>query len=630
MTYDQNGATFTRESFVSAPANALVIRLTANKKGRINFIATLTRPERFSTTVSDGILTMTGRLPDGKGGDGMAYTVRVQIKTKGGRQYASGANIYVEEADEAIVVLTASTDYLPVYPLYKGRNFEKECKTVLDKAFTQSYKSLKKAHIQNHRSFFDRVNLQLADPNVPDTIPTEVRLERVKAGSVDNHLTQLYFQYGRYLLIASARANTLPANLQGIWANKIQTPWNADYHTNINVQMNYWPAEVCNLSEIHLSLTRFIQSLEEPATRSAKVQFGAEGWCINPITNVWGFTAPGEHPSWGLTPGATGWICRHLWEHYEYTLDKKYLRKVYPTLKNAARFYLDWLVLDPETLMLVSGPSSSPENTFKATDGSTGTISMGPTHDQQVIRELFGHVLEAAHILGVEDSTTAQIREALPGLLNTQIGADGRILEWAKPYGEPEPGHRHMSHLYGLHPGNGFSHSSGLIAAAQKSLEYRLSHGGGQTGWSAAWIANMRARLKQGDEALAQIQDILATKSAPNLFNLHPPFQIDGNFGATAGIAEMLLQSHAGTIGLVLQGYTGFIELLPALPSAWREGSVKGLKARGGFEVDMTWKEGKLIEAAVVSQTETTCWVLYNTERKRVKLTPGKRVVVAF
>lgn len=265
-------------------------------------------------------------------------------------------------------------------------------------------------HVSNHQKYFKRVTFQLSAD--PDTIPTDVRLKNIKQTKNDNFLTQIYFQYGRYLLIASARENTLPANLQGIWANKIQTPWNGDYHTNINVQMNYWPAEVTNLSELHLSLTRFIQGFEKPATRTASVQFGLEGWCINPIVNIWGFTAPGEHPSWGLTSGASGWIAQHLWEHYAFTGDKEYLKDVYPTLKNLARFYDSWLMTDTETGKLVSGPASSPENAFRAPDGSAGSISMGPSHDQQIIDELFGNVLAAAEILDDKDLLLVKIRES--------------------------------------------------------------------------------------------------------------------------------------------------------------------------------------------------------------------------
>ena len=602
VQYRQDGILFTREMFVSAPANTLVMRITAGKKGSIGCRLALDRPERFATTAAQNELTMRGRLNNGKGGQGMAYVVCLKTRQKGGRQTVNNNTLVIENADEVVLLLTAATDYTLFYPYYTGSDPGVMTGKTLGVAFAQKYSRLKKAHLRDYQRYFNRVSLQLADTIPSGDIPTDERLRRFKTEKNDNYLTQLYFQYGRYLLISSARGNTLPANLQGIWANKIQTAWNCDYHTNINVQMNYWPAEVTNLPEIHLSLIRYIQHLEAPATQSARIQFGARGWCVNPINNVWGFTAPGEHPSWGLTAGAGGWLCRHLWEHYLFTLDTNYLRGVFPTLKNAALFYLDWLVDDPRSGLLVSGPASSPENAFQAPDGSRGTISMGPSHDQQIIDELFSNVVAAANVLNKKDTLVAQVDAARKRLLQTRIGSDGRLLEWAEPYPEPEPGHRHMSHLYGLHPGYAFNNKNTpeYLEAARKSLEYRLAHGGGHTGWSAAWVSNFQARLKNGDAALAAVNDILLNKTAENLFDLHPPFHLDGNFGATAGLAEMLLQSHTGTI-----------ELLPALPGAWKNGAVEGLKARGGFEVDMRWREGKLSRVIVRATVDGPCTLAY-------------------
>jgi alpha-L-fucosidase 2 len=462
--------------------------------------------------------------------------------------------------------------------------------------------------------------LQLAETDQQDSLPSDERVKRFRQNPTDNYLEQLYFQYGRYLLISSARENTLPANLQGIWDNKIQTAWNGDYHTDINLQMNYWPSEVTNLSELHLSLIKFIQGLQQPGEKTALTQYHASGWCIHPVTNVWGFTAPGEHPDWGLHLGAGGWLCQHLWEHYLFTMDKNYLQEIFPLLKASAVFYMSWLVADKQTGLLVSGPASSPENSFRAPDSSIAQISMGPSHDQEIIYELFTNVLSAASLLGKKDDTIKQVEEARKNLLQPKIADDGRLMEWAYPFKEIEPGHRHLSHLYALYPGSAynFRQTPEYVEAAKKSLEYRLSHGGGYTGWSAAWIVNLWARLKDGDKALGMLQKMLSENTAPDLFDF-PPFQIDGNFGATAGIAEMLLQSHSG-----------YIELLPALPSLWKNGSFKGLRARGGYTVDADWKNGKLVRAKILSAVGGTCTLLYHQKERTTETKAGKIYIINF
>lgn len=602
VSYTQDGIHYKREIFISFPDQVMVVKLTADKAGSISFKSSLTRPEKYETSTKDNQLIMQGALSDGKGGSGLQYMARLTAVSKNGIVRYTDKNLIVENADEVTLLLTASTDHILEYPNYNGRDFKKNTGVHLQKAKQRPFEDLLKRHKEEYQQYYNRVSLKLTSETF-DTIPTDVRLQRFKETKSDPHLVEKIFQYGRYLLISSSRPGTLPANLQGIWANKIQTPWNGDFHTDINLQMNYWLAESTNLGEMHLPLFDLMKSLQKPGAKTAKVHYNADGWVVHPITNVWGYTSPGESATWGMHVGGGAWLTTHIMEHYYFTLDEVFLKKTYPILKGSTQFYMDWLVPDPKTGKLVSGPSVSPENTFIAPDGTKTQICMGPSHDQQVIWQLFKNYIDASKVLNIQDTFLTSVKQAQKLLAKPKIGSDGRLMEWSQEFKEIDLGHRHISHLFALHPGYQIDihKTPSLAESAKKSLDFRIQNGGGYTGWSAAWLINQYARLGEAEKAEHSLHTLLDKSTSPNLFGSHPPFQMDANFGATAGIAEMLLQSQ-----------TGEIRLLPALPKGWGNGEVKGLCARGGFVIDLKWESGELVYVRVYSKKGGNCKLVYN------------------
>ncbi|GAA0289639.1 alpha-L-fucosidase 2 [Gracilibacillus halotolerans] len=614
--YTLDKVTYKRELFTSYPDKVMVMRLTASEAHSISFKVRLDRGNGRNfdelEAVTEDTLVMRGETG---GSNGIMFRSAVKAIAENGAVKTLGNHLIVENADAVTLILTAATSF-------RYENPEQQCLETIQLAANKTYEELRQAHIEDYQELFNRVQLDIGtqDDRILD-LGTDQRLERLKEGKQDLALITTYFNFGRYLLISSSRPDSLPANLQGIWNKEMLPPWDSKFTININAQMNYWPAELGNLSECHEPLFDHIERIKENGRKTAQVMYGCRGFTAHHNTDIWGDTAPQDiYMPATIWPMGAAWLSLHLWEHYEFTRDKQFLEKSYDTLKEAALFFVDFLIENKDGLLITS-PSVSPENTYILPNGERGTLCESPSMDSQIIHALFTSCTSASEILNIDEEFRKQLQGLKDKLPQPTIGKHGQIQEWLEDYEEEEPGHRHISHLFALYPGRQISPNTtpDLAEAAKVTLQRRLQSGGGHTGWSRAWIINMWARLEDGEEAYQHILALLKSSTLPNLFDNHPPFQIDGNFGGTAGIAELLIQSHQETI-----------HLLPALPKEWDKGSVSGLKARGGFEVDLTWENGKLKHAVIHSLKGEACSVFYHNQLIELETEAGQTYPLEF
>ncbi len=624
-TFKLGDTKYVREVFASAPDNVIVIYCRAKGSGKINNRISLVRSKDAEVSApGDDILVMKGQIVDapdpkkGPGGKHMRFAGMLKVKTNGGEVTAEDSVLVIKDAKEFTILLTIKTDY-DAENLGFNRSLDplQSCRNIITKAEAESYTSLRNRHIEDHSPMFNRVKLELPE-TANSSLPTDKRLKAVKEGKDDPALAALYFQYGRYLLMGSSRSpGVLPANLQGIWNHKYNAPWNSDFHTNINLQMNYWPAEITNLPECVDPLNHLMERLTVPGRRTATEMYGAGGWTFHHLTDAFGRTGVMDGP-WGVTPMDGPWMTFPVYRHFEYTLDTAYLRKTaYPLMKGSARFVLDFLIKGPEGY-LVTAPSASPENAyFIPGTKKKGRLTYAATMDIEIIKGLFENCIKATEILNTDKDLRDSLENAMKRLPPLRIGKNGTLQEWIKDYEEPMPGHRHISHLLALYPLSQIQinpNTPELFEAAKKTIERRLSNGGGHTGWSRAWIINFYDRLLMGEKAHEHLLLLLKKSTLPNLFDTHPPFQIDGNFGGTAAIAGMFLFSHKNEI-----------MLLPALPSAWHSGSIEGLKAKGNITVDIRWKDNKLDEVVLTPGRSGNIKIVYSDKYILLNVEKGKK-----